>query len=1171
MKGIVQIAIILIFSVVAIESVTAQMVVPGTLCLNEQFKVESNSGSGVVETTWDFCEGDLMLTPSFQVGSISAATIPVGTSLIKSNGNWYGFICSQSSNSLIRLDFGLSLNNSPQTVNLGNIGGLLNSPQDIEVIEFASNYYAFVFNISGNKLIRINLGTNIETTTATSNAILSGSGFTNGGLEVEYDGTQWVAAITNSTTITLVTFGNNLATIPVASDIMTTSVIAGVSAIAEIKFIKESGIWYGFIAGYNSYTLHRLTFGANLFANPTSSLVYTFIYAPYGFSMANDNGAYFLIVSTLPGNLLRMNFGNSVTNTPVYSNLGNLGGLTNLIKMDLALDQSEWFGLTANWNSKTYYLIKFQQPVCKFNKAFSTSATELITCGNQPGTCQISLYEKDISGQTSVQRQLVIASGVTSPVLGFSTNSICENVVSTFTPTSTLSLTSFEWDFDIYGTSNDENPSILFAEGIHPVQLKATATNGCSNLLVSQLTVYKSVNNLADFDTPAGLLCTNEDLLFINKTNDTYDGNLDYQWITGGQIIGTDRDLIYAFNNAAETTIQLKISIPGCEDISETVISNILEGPIVDFTIGGKCEDEVITITNLSSGVIDGYTWTLDNDVISTESNLNLTFQTPAQHNITLSAAGNNGCFNEITKLLPIYSVPRPDFFINLPPFSCNGTPTQFNDATLPLTDSNITLWQWNFNDGAGSTSSQQNPQHTYNVAGIYNVSLHMESNFGCEATVQIPIEISESPAANFAFGSACLNRGTQFQGTSDAVISAWKWTINNTFYGFPEPTHTFNFSGNYPVTLTVVGVNGCEGSLTKTVEIKPIPLLDFNTSIACSSQETTFTDQTTGVDLPQTWQWNFESNTMAEGSPASYTFETAGAKPVKMSIVTQSGCEYWLTKNVVVAPSPTASFTTSETFGAPPLAIQFTNTSLSASGYSWNFGANTSSSTESNPVFTYTQLGEYLIELTATNGAGCADVARQSIQVLVPRYNLSLENLVIQEGSSYNAKVPVVTITNNSNVPVAKTDIWVTGSSGLRVKSIVDLNLDPGAMQELTLPLEVFTNEKFICVELNPTADADLTDNQRCENLMDQPVLVAPYPNPTSGVFWLDVVLTEAGVGSLKIVDNMGKIVFAQEFESLHQGMNRVEIDFSNQPPGMYVALWNVGSKQTEFRFIRQ
>ncbi|MEL7664286.1 MAG: NosD domain-containing protein [Methanosarcina mazei] len=63
----------------------------------------------------------------------------------------------------------------------------------------------------------------------------------------------------------------------------------------------------------------------------------------------------------------------------------------------------------------------------------------------------------------------------------------------------------------------------------------------------------------------------------------------------------------------------------------------------------------------------------------------------------------------------------------------------------------------------------------------------------------------------------------------------------------------------------------------------------------------------------------------------------------------------------------PIANFSTNVTSGYVPLSVQFTDLSENATGWNWNFGDGVTS-TEQDPVHTYTKEGEYTVELTVSN-----------------------------------------------------------------------------------------------------------------------------------------------------------------------------------------------------------
>lgn len=66
------------------------------------------------------------------------------------------------------------------------------------------------------------------------------------------------------------------------------------------------------------------------------------------------------------------------------------------------------------------------------------------------------------------------------------------------------------------------------------------------------------------------------------------------------------------------------------------------------------------------------------------------------------------------------------------------------------------------------------------------------------------------------------------------------------------------------------------------------------------------------------------------------------------------------------------------------PGKVSFINTSENANSFVWNFGDNTTS-TNQNPVKTYTQTGEYTVKLTATNNAtGASSTYTSNVSIFV-------------------------------------------------------------------------------------------------------------------------------------------------------------------------------------------
>ena len=66
----------------------------------------------------------------------------------------------------------------------------------------------------------------------------------------------------------------------------------------------------------------------------------------------------------------------------------------------------------------------------------------------------------------------------------------------------------------------------------------------------------------------------------------------------------------------------------------------------------------------------------------------------------------------------------------------------------------------------------------------------------------------------------------------------------------------------------------------------------------------------------------------------------------------------------------PQASFGAVQTNASAPLLVSFTNASVGAQTFLWNFGDG-GNSTDNNPTHAYTNAGIYTVALTAANSAG--------------------------------------------------------------------------------------------------------------------------------------------------------------------------------------------------------
>ncbi|WP_052292252.1 PKD domain-containing protein [Methanosphaerula palustris] len=125
------------------------------------------------------------------------------------------------------------------------------------------------------------------------------------------------------------------------------------------------------------------------------------------------------------------------------------------------------------------------------------------------------------------------------------------------------------------------------------------------------------------------------------------------------------------------------------------------------------------------------------------------------------------------------------------------------------------------------------------------------------------------------------------------------------------------------------------------------------------------FLDQSTGS--PTAWKWDFGDNTTSTEQSPTHIYNQTGAFNVALTASNDQAsdtCTQY--RCVIVNTVPAANFTANATAGRTPFTVQFTDQSTGATGYQWQFGDGTTS-TEQNPVHTYTTPGSYSVMLTVS------------------------------------------------------------------------------------------------------------------------------------------------------------------------------------------------------------
>ena len=325
---------------------------------------------------------------------------------------------------------------------------------------------------------------------------------------------------------------------------------------------------------------------------------------------------------------------------------------------------------------------------------------------------------------------------------------------------------------------------------------------------------------------------------------------------------------------------------------------------------------------------------------------------------------------------------------------SVTAAPSTHGCAPLTVnftnTSNNGLSFIWNFGDGSATINSFS-ATHTFTASGTYTVTLSASNSNACfvtNDTARLLIVVDTNaikpdfiPVVNDSCGPFIVSFTNTSQygttpGASTFTIFNWSLGDGTNFTGLVPPTHTYPDSGYYTVVLAMTDTTACNSpdTTTKTFYIHDVRVsanFTIPDSVCLGTAITPVTNFTNGVN----YSWTFGN---ADGSTVAtpvYTYTAPGTYSVTVIVNNPNACNLadTFSASIKVISAPTAAFTFSPLTADANVPATFTNQSVNATRYSWDFGDG-STSIETNPVHQFNKTGTYDVCLSAYNSNDCPD-----------------------------------------------------------------------------------------------------------------------------------------------------------------------------------------------------
>jgi len=1155
---------ILITNAVLGQCPSSSFTLPADGCIDESIRPLSTSTSASAYH-WDFCSGDLELTPTIEnIGTSSFLNRGRSFRIVQTKEeNWIGFSIDQASNLLVRFEFGTTLLNTPIINNLGNPSSALARAWDFVIYQESGEWYMLVINSTTNELIRYSFGNDLLNASPTAENLGDfGELNTPNNLTIVNDLGTINAFISNggNGTISRVLFGNSILNTPTVSSFS----IAGINNPRGIDIIKDCNSWIGLVTSYSNNKIYYLDFQNDLTATPTTGEIsfftsYTF---PAALSIVHEGGNYYSFIQSAFGDLYKLSFGLSIADFDgTGENLGNFGLSSNFATAWVG-DSSDWYGFSIEVANPS---TPGQGSLIRYSFPTTCNAIPTISNAQNPninyiaeGSQQITLTTLDnFENINSITKSITISPSLAPQPASQITGNCLSSPISFDGQQISGDITSWSWDFgDGLGSSNLQTDSYSYATtGEYQVKLSVIDANGCNNFIVDTVQVYNEP--VPDFTFSGGTtLCKNNLVTFTNISSGETGEIVTWNWDFNGEGSSSDKEPTFTFLTPGVKNITLTSSLPGCANVIQKTLE-IIDAPTTAFSFGNTCNTQATTFTDETTGNnLTSWSWDFGDGTTSIEQSPTHIFEAPGEYDVTLTVTNNTGCFTSMVQTVVNHSIPVVSFTNDLP---CSTTPTRFFDQSL-VDNTNIVAWDWEFGDG--EKSNIQHPEHLYTQTGDFNVKLKAYSQFGCVDSLQIPITVAQGPQVEFEWDKSCEGEATTFTDLTNSFgtnITQWTWIIDGQLFTTQNPSFAFTNAGTYPIQLSVTVDNLCAQSLTQDIIIEVPPTVQFDFNEGCSGNDTEFydlTDQTNDPIIAREWRVNgsiFSTDTIAT------TLLEPGTYDITLSVITDAGCEETTTSAITLIGSPKADFSTNTIYGAAPLDIQFTNESTGGSIFNWSFGdLNDSTSDVRNPLFTYTETGIYTVTLRTSSEPNCFEETSQLIEVVAPETKATL--VAITPVEDLDKTNFMLTIENNGTTILSSNlNILFRADYGTEVIEPFDGLIYAGKTinYNASFALPANANPANICVELIEINPLD----KECILLKEEVLISDPYPNPSSGLISVDVMLETVSTIELRLINRSGQPVIKKSVEGVI-GLNAIILDGTTLPQGMYIMEIVAGGK---------
>lgn len=691
-------------------------------------------------------------------------------------------------------------------------------------------------------------------------------------------------------------------------------------------------------------------------------------------------------------NLYRFDFGNSVNNDPVITNIGNFNDrISNALGIEILRFKDSYIGGIVDQGNSAIFFLDFKNGI--------DSTPELIELNSQPEQNLPTTIAGYVSGD-DIYFVNVAFFGSDATVFHFN------NGISSFISSEKINLGYRPNAIEFFSDGNSQYFTII---PFNSSQIYVYEFSGSPSNIIQTMSSPTLINNariakILPRSNGVNILTTvnNKEIWGIEFYFDSkefgesrqYSLNVPESLFCFDIAIKNDSVILVTPTNSNLSThfLQNECKEAGVQSIliNKTKNGNFISSFVDSLFIFPKltnrietknlCTESNTTFFIDQPASADNYSWEIMNSTFS-DSTIEIDYLDTASINVSLELIDTNNCTIQLDTSVFIFDKNDISTSFLVPDTICSLSSSMFSNTSSFQVDT-IQKYLWTIESTSIDTILSEDLSYNFNDTNTHKIILTSIGISGCKQQDSISLTPLQGPPATFSVTDSCFgDTFVAFENSGDSSITKQEWWLSDTLLSTEQlisiPNNDFTTRN---LVLKTYNNIGCQSVKEKTFEVYPLPIAAFDSTYFCLNQSKQILNRTTISDnTPLNYRWfykNVELSTQENPELALTDLTDGNLKLISESF---AGCKDTITRTLSLVPSPEAGFNfITSCLGEPTFFNDNSVEERTIDTWSWKLGNATLLGKDIE--FTFSQADTFLVTLTVTDSLMCEDTISQEV-----------------------------------------------------------------------------------------------------------------------------------------------------------------------------------------------